>query len=99
MQIRQFLDRSKGLWSNRRGVMETQTALLFAGVSLAVAVLAAPMLQRAVDGYAQYRALGVDRVLTGSVSGGPRLTIRRSVLEEKPTVICGAGSRQVCPSR
>lgn len=99
MQVRQFLDRNKGLWSDRRGVMETQTALLFAGISLAVAVLAAPLLQGAVERYAQYRALGVDRVLTGSVSSGPRLTIRRSVLQEKPTVICGAGSRQVCPSQ
>jgi hypothetical protein len=29
MQIRLFVERSLGLWSNRRGVMEWLTALLF----------------------------------------------------------------------
>ena len=99
MRIRNWIGRTFAFWRDRRGIMDTQMAFLVAGVSLAVAVLAAPVLQGAVAGYAQNRALGIDRVMTGSVSDGKRVTVRRSVLSENPTVICASGSRQSCPSR
>jgi hypothetical protein len=84
---------------DRSGMADPQTALLIAGISLAVAVLAAPMLQGAADSYAQNRGFGIDRVLTGAVGTSHRVTVRQSVLSENPTVLCSSGSAQLCAKR
>ena len=99
MRRRLAPDRFRRFLLERSGIVDTQTALLIAGVSLAVAVLAAPVLQGAVDSYAQYRTLGIDRVLTGSVGDNRRLTIRNSVLTQTPVVLCDTKSRQSCVNR
>lgn len=87
------------LLANRSGSATVQTALLFGGIALAVAVLAAPMLQGAAGYYAQNRAFGIDRVMTGGVAKGERVTIRKSVLSGEAQVICDAASAKSCVSR
>lgn len=66
------------------GGATVQTALLFGAVALALSVLIAPQLQGAVDTYAENKALGIDRVITGSLK--PKKTkqyvIRKSVLDK-----------------
>lgn len=59
-----------------------QTAMLFGAVALALSVLAAPQLKSAADTYAENRALGIDRVMTGSVQKAKEYTIRKSVLDK-----------------
>jgi hypothetical protein len=82
-----------------RGMAAMDTALWFGAVGLALAVFAAPLLDHAVQTYAQNRSFGIDRTLTGSVDGGgDRYTIRRSVLTEEPQILCRASSPN-CPTR
>ena len=57
-----------------------QLAVFFSAVALAAALLSAPLLDRAAETYAENRAFGIDRVITGSVEG-KRYTIRKSVLD------------------
>ncbi len=62
-----------------------QTALLFGAVAMALSVLVAPQLKNAADIYAQNRALGIDRVMTGSIPRDEKAktyTIRKSVLDQ-----------------
>lgn len=59
------------------------TALLFGAVAMALSVLIAPQLKNAADTYAENRALGIDHVLTGSISKEPKTyTVRKSVLDK-----------------
>jgi hypothetical protein len=81
------------------GSSATQTALLFGGIALAVAVLAAPMLQAGANYYAQNRAFGIDRVMTGGVAKTERVTVRRSVLDGGSQGICDPAKGKSCPSR
>ena len=59
-----------------------QSALLFGAVAMALAVLVTPQLQQAADIYAENKALGIDRVITGSVEKKRTYTIRKSVLDK-----------------
>ena len=68
--------------NDRHGGASVQTALLFGAVAIALSVLTAPFLEEAADTYAENRALGIDRVMTGSVKKSRRYTIRRSVLDK-----------------
>jgi hypothetical protein len=85
--------------ANRSGTATVQTALLFGGIALAAAVLAAPLLQGAAGYYAQNRAFGIDRVMTGGIAKGERVTIRKSVLSGEAQVICDAANAKSCVSR
>lgn len=69
------------------GSAAVQSAALFGAIALAVAGLAAPYLNSAVENYAQDRSLGIDRAITGSIETEKRYTIRRSVLEPNGSVI------------
>ena len=73
-----------------------QAALLFGAVAMALAVLAAPMLQSATAFYAENRAFGIDRVMTGSIEKGKRHTVRHSVLDAKPGHACVDKSTASC---
>jgi hypothetical protein len=59
-----------------------QTAMLFGAVAMALSVLVAPQLKNAADTYAENRALGLDRVITGSINKSKQYTIRKSVLDK-----------------
>lgn len=68
---------------NRSGGATMQSALLFGAVGLALAVLLTPQLKSASDYYAENRALGVDRVITGAIEKKiQRRIVRRSVLDK-----------------
>lgn len=61
-----------------------QGALLFGAVGVAMAILLAPLLNKATQSYAFNKAVGVDAMTTSSVgkSQGPtRRHIRKSVLD------------------
>lgn len=83
--------RTKSYFFIRRFMNDThggatlQTALLFGAVAMALSVLIAPQLKNAADIYAQNKALGIDRVMTGSVEkpdDTKTYTIRKSVLDK-----------------
>ena len=76
--------------SDAKGGATVQTALLFGAVALGMAVLAAPMLQDAAHYYAENRALGIDKVITGAVGdpGTNKYRVRRSVMSEEAEIIC-----------
>ncbi len=78
------------------GGASVQAAMLFGAIGMAMAVLAAPMLQGAVDYYADNRAFGLDRVMTGSVEKGNRYTVRKSVLAEDTTTTCDGKDKSNC---
>lgn len=78
------------------GGASVQAALLFGAVAMALAVLAAPMLQSATAFYAENRAFGIDRVMTGSIEKGKRHTVRHSVLDAKPGHACADKSTASC---
>ena len=70
------------LWANRNGNITVQSALLVGAVALSLSVLAAPLLNDAADRYAENRALGIDRVMTGSIEKSKTYTVRKSVLDK-----------------
>jgi hypothetical protein len=70
------------------GGASLQAAMLFGAIGMAMAVLVAPMLQGAVDYYADNRALGIDRVMTGGIAKGDRKTVRKSVLDPQGSSPC-----------
>lgn len=80
------------------GSSSVQSAMLFGAVAMALAVLGAPFLQGAAQYYAQNRALGIDRVMTGSVEKGS-YTVRRSVLSETPVTICDSRNAAACKEK
>lgn len=72
-------------WSDNSGGATLHTALLFGAVAMALSVLVAPQLKNAADIYAQNKALGIDRVMTGSIQNKEdtkTYTIRKSVLDK-----------------
>lgn len=76
-------DKTIKLISDDNGGATLHTALLFGAVALALSVLIAPQLKNAADTYAENRALGIDRVITGAISKEPKTyTIRKSVLDK-----------------
>lgn len=67
---------------NQHGGSTVQIALMFGAVAMAISVLAAPQVRNAVDIYAENKALGIDRVITGSIKPTKQYTIRKSVLDK-----------------
>ena len=70
------------LWGSRDGNITVQSALLFGAIALSLSVLAAPLLNDAANRYAENRALGIDRVMTGSIEKSKTYTVRKSVLDK-----------------
>lgn len=69
-------------WTNHGGNITVQSALLFGAIALSLSVLAAPLLNNAANRYAENRALGIDRVMTGSIEKSKTYTVRKSVLDK-----------------
>jgi hypothetical protein len=76
-----MLQTAKCLGNNESGGAAVQSALLFGAIAMALSVLIAPQLKNVADTYAENRALGIDRVITGSIEKPKRYTIRKSVLD------------------
>ena len=68
--------------TNIHGGSSVQIALMFGAVAMALSVLVAPQVRNAVDIYAENKALGIDRVMTGSIKPAKEYTIRKSVLDK-----------------
>ena len=70
--------------------------LLFAAAAVALALIAAPLLESG-SGQGFARNAGLDMTSTGSIGGGgASYTIRRSVLQSSPDAVCiirGDGAR------
>lgn len=81
-QFIKFRNRPESFRMNEGGNVTVQSALLFGAVALSLSVLAAPHLKDAADTYAENRALGIDRMMTGSIEKGRTYTIRKSVLDK-----------------
>lgn len=66
--------------------------LLFGSAAIALALLAAPMLDRSGSGGTRQAGwAGLDSMSTGSIApagGGGSYTIRRSVLQSSPDAVC-----------
>jgi len=80
--IRSFIKMSKELCRNNHGGATLQSAMLFGAVAMALSVLAAPQLKSAADSYAENKAFGIDRVMTGSIKPAKQYTVRKSVLDK-----------------
>lgn len=81
---------------DRRGGLPMQMALIFGAVGVAAALLLAPALEETTRQYAADDGFGIDRTVTGSVRRAERYTIRRSVLSDRPEIICGRGAAPAC---
>lgn len=68
---------------NTSGNITLKSALLIGAIAMALSVLTAPLLQDATESFTENSAMGIDRVLTGSVSKTEKYLIRRSVLSDK----------------
>lgn len=66
----------------RSGETSIQLAAFFGALAILIAMIGAPILDDASRSYAENRAFGIDRVITGSVEKSNRYTIRKSVLDE-----------------
>jgi hypothetical protein len=67
-----------------RGGAAMQSALLFGGIGVAMALLLAPQLRDASERYAMDHSMGIDRTMTGSIdrdAQSKRYVIRKSVLD------------------
>lgn len=71
--------------ADKSGGASVQAALMFGSIGLALSLLAAPLLAQAV---ATMGDRGVDGMTTGSIGGGNRYTVRRSVLDASPQTLC-----------
>lgn len=65
----------------REGQSVQWTAFLGA-VAIATALIVPPILDNAAKTYADNRAFGIDRVITGSVEESRRYTVRKSILDD-----------------
>lgn len=77
---------------DKTGGAALRFSLLFGVAAIALALLVTPQLKKAADNYAENKALGIDRTLTGSVDDDqgqerkPRIKIyhiRKSVLDQQ----------------
>jgi len=82
--------------ADRSGGASIQVALMFGSIGLALSLLAAPLLQQAV---ANRGDRGVDAMTTGSIGGGNRYTVRRSVLDGSPHTVCLGALSGKCRDR
>jgi len=62
-------------------------ALLFGSVTVAIALLLTPVLDRETR-VARINTLGVDQTVTGSVPTQSIYTLHRSVLQSSPNAVC-----------
>ena len=69
---------------SQSGETSVQLAAFFSALAVVVALMSAPLLDKASQQYAENRAFGIDRVVTGSVDKTKRYTIRKSVLDPDP---------------
>lgn len=93
-----FKSAGRRMGSDTSGGATVQTALLFGAVGLGMAVLVAPVLQDAAHYYAENRAFGIDRVITGTV-GDPatnKYRVRRSVISDQVEIICNGRVSSDC---
>ena len=67
------------------GESTIKMAAFFGALAVVVALVGAPMLDKASKEYADNRAFGIDQVITGSIEKSKRYTIRKSVLDTKPS--------------
>jgi len=74
--------------SDQHGGASVQAAMLFGAVGVAMALLAAPLLQGAVERHASGGGFGIDTATTGSIAPANRYVIRRSVLNNGEELIC-----------
>jgi hypothetical protein len=72
---------------DKSGGATVNAAILFGVIALAVAGLATPILRDAAETYAENRALGIDRAVTGNVDKSKRYIIRRSVIDPEGSVV------------
>lgn len=96
MANRQLIEVAKLFIGNNRGETPIRTTMWLGAVGLGLAVLAAPLLDSASRKYAENRAFGIDRVLTGSVGNSKRYTVRKSVLQSGETRICENRNSEDC---
>lgn len=82
-RIKSMFSQFRAFKKNQNGSSTVQVALMFGAVAMALSVLAAPQLQNAVEIYAENKALGIDRVITGSINSSREYTVRKSVLDKK----------------
>jgi hypothetical protein len=73
---------------DERGGASVQAAMLFGAIGVAMALLAAPLLQGAVERHASSGSFGLDTVTTGSIAQANRYVVRRSVLNGGEELIC-----------
>jgi Flp pilus assembly pilin Flp len=69
------------------GGASVQVALMFGAAGIAMALLAAPLVQGVAERHAA--TTGVDTMATGSIQPAKRYTIRRSVLHGGEETLCG----------
>ena len=68
-----------------------KAALFFAALGIGLAVALAPLMQNVATS-----RTGLDRLETGSVARGERITIRRSVLSDGVEKICDGRTARTC---
>ena len=85
MYQKQILDAVKTFGGDRSGQSTVQMAAFFGALAVVVALVGAPLLDKASKEYADNRAFGIDQVITGSIEKSKRYTVRKSVLDPQPT--------------
>ncbi|MEM7213925.1 MAG: hypothetical protein AAF423_00175 [Pseudomonadota bacterium] len=69
---------------NQSGESTLQLTAFFSALAVVVALMGAPVLEKASQEYAENRSFGIDQTITGSVNKAKRYTIRKSILDEQP---------------
>ena len=67
---------------SQSGETSVQLAAFFGALAILVALIGTPYLDKAAKSYAENKAFGIDRVITGSVNKSKRYTVRKSVLDK-----------------
>lgn len=78
---------NNGVRLERAGMSILRITLLFGTATIAMALLAVPMLTRHID-LAQNDAPGIDMTTTGSIGTQRVYTVEKSVLQNTPGAIC-----------
>ncbi|MEM9332661.1 MAG: hypothetical protein AAGA53_15155 [Pseudomonadota bacterium] len=82
MKKQRFVPLLADFLKSHSGETSVQLAAFFSALAVVVALMSAPMLDKAAKQYAENRSLGIDRVITGSVEKNKRYTVRKSVLDK-----------------
>ncbi len=67
MKRMQFFRALSEFWAQQSGQSTVQIAAFFGALALVVALVGAPMLDKASKEYADDRSFGIDQVITGSI--------------------------------